>query len=118
MKAYVISRYRSEDKEQFKKQLDITKQISKMLVQYGHDVFVPHLMYPQFLDDNIPEERNKGIDSAIRWMKSCDCAFAYIGLGISDGMECEINEARYLEKTIFYFSNLSELEDILKREMK
>lgn len=115
MLVYVCSRYRADNKEQFEKQLEITKGVSRVLVRSGHDVIVPHLYYPNFLDDNNEAERIVGIESAIRLMEKCDIVVSYIGLGVSKGMEAELERARQIGKTIYHFENMNILKDILKR---
>lgn len=34
---------------------------SKYVVDAGHTPIAPHLLFPQFLNDDIPEERNRAI---------------------------------------------------------
>jgi hypothetical protein len=51
-----------------------------------------HLLYPQLLDDNIPAQREIGIQMGLRVLASCDELWIY-GERISHGMNCEIAEA-------------------------
>ena len=41
-------------------------------VAEGHVPFAPHLYFPQFLDDGIPEEREKGMTMGLSWLSHCD----------------------------------------------
>jgi len=84
---YVCSRYRADDEKQFLIQLEYTKAKAREQVLLGNNVIVPHLYYPQFLDDNNEEERKLGMDSAINLMFSCDEVLVCIKHGISDGMK-------------------------------
>lgn len=112
---YIASRYSADFKEQFEEQLKITKEISREVVLAGHEVIVPHLYYPTFLDDDNEEERLIGTQSAIRLLDVCDVLFVHIGLGISKGMDAEIGVAKEKGMIIAYFRNTTELKDILKR---
>jgi len=51
-----------------------------------------HLLYPQLLDDNIPAQREIGIQMGLRVLASCDELWL-CGERISHGMSCEIAEA-------------------------
>jgi len=55
-----------------------------------------HLLYtqPTILDDNIPEERQLGIDAGLAWRTVADKSIVYTDLGISKGMEYGIAAAK------------------------
>lgn len=48
---------------------------------------VSHLLYTQILDDAIPEERAKGIQTGHGWLEHADAMVLYTDLGVSPGME-------------------------------
>jgi hypothetical protein len=54
---------------------------------------MPHLMFPQFLDDSKADERTKGIELGVVQMKQCDEIWIF-GTGISRGMAYEIGKAK------------------------
>lgn len=60
----------------------------------GEAPFVPHLLYPQVLDDDTPEEREAGMRAGTSWLLSADALVAYVDRGISRGMQAEIDSAR------------------------
>lgn len=60
----------------------------------GEAPFVPHLLYPQVLDDDTPEERAAGMRAGTSWLLSADALVAYVDRGISRGMQAEIDSAR------------------------
>jgi len=93
MLAYICSRYRADTQEQFETQLAYTKEKAREEVMLGRDVVVPHLYYPQFLDDNDVMERELGMESAINLMKYCDLIIVCIKYGKSAGMLAEIKIA-------------------------
>jgi hypothetical protein len=41
-------------------------------IEKGNCPFAPHLLYPQMLDENIPEHRALGIRLGIEMLKRCD----------------------------------------------
>lgn len=65
--------------------------------------FIPHLLYPQFLNDDDPEERRLGIDMGIHVLKLCKEIWVF-GDRISSGMAVEIKKAKSLGIPIKYFT--------------
>ena len=55
----------------------------------------PHLMFPQFLNDNDPEQRILGITLGVEQMKVCDEIWIFGGR-ISNGMAFELEQAKEL----------------------
>ena len=60
--------------------------------EHGCAPVAVHLLYPQLLDDNIPAQREIGIQMGLRVLASCDELWI-CGERISHGMSCEIVEA-------------------------
>ena len=67
----------------------------------GESPIASHLLYtqPGVLDDNIPEERQLGIDAGLAWRGVSHGSVAYIDLGISGGMQYGLNLAATSGKT-------------------
>ncbi|CAI3254757.1 hypothetical protein CIRMBP1271_02095 [Enterococcus cecorum] len=65
---------------------------SKYVVDAGHTPIAPHLLFPQFLNDDIPEERNRAIQMNMEILKKCDQLWVF-GKIFSEGMKEEINFA-------------------------
>lgn len=61
-----------------------------------------HLLYPQMLNDSIPEEREIGTLYGLSLLAICDEIWCF-GDELSPGMEKEIKEAKRLRKRIRYF---------------
>ena len=57
-------------------------------LERGEYPFASHLLYTQdgVLDDNIPEEREKGIAAGYRWGNGADIIAFYVDYGMSNGM--------------------------------
>jgi len=64
---------------------------------------IPHLMYPQFLEEDDPEERQLGIDMGLVLLGKCHELWVF-GDHISSGMRIEIAKAKNLGIPIRYFS--------------
>jgi|TARA_R110001599_G_scaffold24106_2_gene87296 hypothetical protein len=66
-------------------------------ISRGESPFSAHLLYTQVLDDNIPEQRSRGMALARPWYEVADLCAVYIDLGITQGMEAGIAHAESLE---------------------
>ena len=70
----------------------------------------PHLLYPQFMDDNNPAERYLATHT-INYVLLGKCRELWVfGDVITEGMEYEINLAKRWQKNIRYFSG--ELKEV------
>lgn len=65
---------------------------------------IPHLMYPQFLEEDDPEERQLGIDMGLILLGKCNELWVF-GNRISSGMRSEIARAKRWNIPIRYFTN-------------
>lgn len=85
---YVASPYAGD----VEKNIEFAKKACRHVMEQGHAFFAPHLLYPHLLDDNVPEERQAGLDMGIAMLSRCDELWCYGG-HISFGMHCEMEEA-------------------------
>jgi hypothetical protein len=62
----------------------------------GEAPIASHLLYTQdgVLDDNVPVERQQGIDAGLAWRKVAEASVVYADRGISRGMEYGIEKAK------------------------
>lgn len=62
----------------------------------GEAPIASHLLYTQdgILNDNIPTERELGINAGLMWLDCADLHVFYIDYGYSDGMKYAIEYAR------------------------
>jgi hypothetical protein len=79
---------------------DVAQRLCLKVVAEGHAPFAPHLLYPGFMDDAVPEHREAGIACGLAYLESCDEVWAYVGSGISSGMRREIDHAVLLGKPV------------------
>src|SRR6266576_5221624 len=62
----------------------------------GEAPLASHLLYPGTLDDNIPEQRQLGIEAGLAWILYCDAMVLYVDRGISQGMRDAMVHAQQL----------------------
>lgn len=60
----------------------------------GEAPFASHLFYTQFLDDDVPEERELGIECGLVWGAAAQLTAVYVDLGVSRGMQLGIDRAK------------------------
>ena len=75
---------------------EIATRLCRMAVDEGQFPFAPHLLYPRFLDEHSPDERELGIKAGISYLEHCDEVWVYAAEGISSGMRLEIEAASRL----------------------
>ena len=80
------------------------RRYSRFAVEMGYIPFTPHLLYPQFLDDDNPAERSLGLLFGNVLMSKCAEVWVF-GSYISSGMSAEIERAKRKKYTIRYFSD-------------
>lgn len=76
---------------------------SRFAVDNGCIPFAPHLLFPQFLDDNNPKERQLGLFFGNALMSKCAEVWVF-GSIISAGMEAEIKRAKWKDYRLRYFT--------------
>ena len=86
---YVASPYAGDTE----KNIEYAKQACRYVLNEGNAFFCPHLLYPQILDDNNPEERRLGINIGKEFLSKCDELWVF-GEHISQGMFEEIEFAK------------------------
>ena len=71
------------------------KEYCKQALEQGVIPVAPHLLYPQFLEDGDPAERNLGLRAGLELLARCDELWV-CGPEISPGMSREIQFAQGL----------------------
>ena len=68
----------------------------KDALERGEAPLASHLLYtqPNILDDDIPTERQMGIEAGLAWRRVADATVVYTDRGISSGMEYGIATAK------------------------
>ena len=83
----------------------------------GEAPIASHLLFtqPGILKDEIPGDRELGIEAGLTWVQVADLMAVYTDHGISDGMENAMSRAR-LHKIPIEFRQLGDAADSLIRE--
>jgi hypothetical protein len=89
-KAYICSPYRGD----VEKNVENAILLCKYALNQGYLPVCPHIYFPQFLNDNVAEERELGIGVGLNLLELCDVVFTFGN--VSDGMKSEIEVAERL----------------------
>ena len=104
---YICSPY-SGDTE---RNVENARRYSRFAVDRRYLPITPHIYFTQFMDDNVPEERNTAI--FMNWVLMSKCVELWVfGETISSGMWAEIERAKRKKMKIRYFTE--ELEEVCK----
>lgn len=78
------------------KNVEYARKAVKHSLSLGEAPIASHLLYTQegILNDNIPHERQSGIDAGLAWREVAHATIVYCDLGISKGMEYGIQKAK------------------------
>lgn len=85
------------------------RRYSRFAIDKGYIPIAPHLLFPQFLNDADPKERELGLFFGNALMSKCSEVWVF-GKRISVGMEAEIKRAKWKNYCLRYFTeNLEEV---------
>ena len=89
-----------------KKNVDYARKCVRDSLLRGEAPIASHLLYTQdgILNDDIPKERQHGIDAGLAWREVSKCSVVYTDLGITKGMEYGIEKAKSSGSEIVYRS--------------
>ena len=79
------------------------RRYSRFAVDKGYIPIAPHLLYPQFLNDDDEQERELGLFFRNALMSKCAEVWVF-GSRISAGMEAEIKRAKWKDYRLRYFT--------------
>ena len=103
---FVLSGYRLHLLSVFRRcgsNVNNARRYSRFAVDKGYIPIAPHLLFPQFLDDDNPEERELGLFFGNALMSKCAEVWVF-GSRISSGMEAEIKRAKWKDYRLRYFT--------------
>ena len=96
---YICSPYRGDTETN----TENAKRYCRFALERNAIPFAPHLLYPQFMDEDNDEERSLALYMGLVMIDKCSELWIF-GDRITDGMRGEIARARMRKKTIRYFS--------------
>lgn len=85
LRVFICSRYAGD----IDHNVDMAKKLCRFAIDLGYVPFAPHLLYPQFLDDVLDEDRRAGIACGHAFMETCAEVWVFQGDGVSEGMEAD-----------------------------
>ena len=100
---YICSPYRGN----IEKNTASAQAYCRMAVERGCTPIAPHLLFPQFLDDSLEEERELGMFMGLVLLTKCKELWAF-GEYVSEGMEQEIRKAEARNLPVRRFTPLGE----------
>ena len=98
-KVYIVSRYAGDVENNVASAI----RYCRFAINKKKIPIASHLMYPQIMGDNIPEERETGLLFGLALLAMCSEVWCF-GKNVSPGMKLEISEAKRLKIPIKYFS--------------
>ena len=96
---YICSPYTGNTAEN----VEAARRYSRFAVDKGYIPIAPHLLFPQFLDDADPDERELGLFFGNAIMSKCSEVWVF-GSRISAGMQAEIRRAKWKDYRLRYFT--------------
>lgn len=97
---YICSPYAGDVAENVRR----ARKYSRFAVNQHCIPIAPHLLFPQFLDDTVPDERELGLFFGNVLMSKCAEVWVF-GETLSPGMTTEMGRAKQKNQPIRYFSN-------------
>lgn len=97
---YICSLYAGDVAENVRR----ARKYSRFAVNQHCIPIAPHLLFPQFLDDTVPDERELGLSFGNVLMSKCAEVWVF-GKTLSPGMTTEMIRAKQKNQRIRYFSD-------------
>ena len=99
-KVYVASKYAGD----IETNVQAARTYCRRVTDEGYMPIASHLLYPQFLDDSNPEERELGLLFGLALLRLCDEVWVFGE--VSPGVEKEIAEAKQLKKKLRFIKEV------------
>ena len=100
---YICSPYAGD----VSKNVEKARRYSRFAVDSGCIPIAPHLLFPQFMNDENPKERQLGLFFGMVLLSKCAEVWVF-GDRISPGMDAEIKRARWKNFRLRYFTESCE----------
>jgi len=92
-----------------------TQRYCRFAYAQGTVPFAPHLHNTQFLEEDIPEEREAGIALGLEAMKRVDEVWLF-GNELTEGMKSELRSAHQMKIPVRYFTDKYEEREVDSNE--
>lgn len=90
---YICSPYRAKTEAELDNHIDYAQEITSKAMAAGLAPITPHLYLTQVTNDEIPEQRARGLETGQALLLLCDCLLIGNRYGVSAGMQAEIKLA-------------------------
>lgn len=90
---YICSPYRAKTEAELDNHIDYAQELTRKAMAAGIAPITPHLYLTQVTNDEIPEQRARGLAAGQALLLLCDCVIIGNRYGISAGMQAEIELA-------------------------
>ena len=90
---YICSPYRAKTEAELDNHIDYALEITSNAMAAGLAPITPHLYLTQVTNDEIPEQRARGLEAGQALLLLCDCLLIGNRYGVSAGMQAEIKLA-------------------------
>ena len=80
--------------EEVRRNTIYARRCMRWALKQGYAPFLSHLLYTQVLDDDVPEERQQGIEAGLAWGKQAHVTIVCEDYGVTKGMRQGINRAK------------------------
>lgn len=84
--------------------VEYAREACRDCLRRGEAPYASHLFFTQFLNDDIPEDRDLGIQAGLEWGAAAQAVMVYADLGITDGMAIGIARHMARNTPVFYRS--------------
>jgi len=105
--AYICSPYRGDEEANAERARSYCREV----IEAGYIPLAPHLYFPQFLSDNIPKEREAGMEMAAALLPQCR-VLVVCGDNITEGMGREIRLAQELGIESYTLENIPVISSV------
>ena len=112
--AYICSPYRGQSEEEYRRNGDYARELTKLALRAGLAPITPHLYITQVTDDSVPEERQQGLEAGLALLDGCELVICGNKYGVSSGMQGELAKAEADGKRVLLVIDGDDLETIKK----
>lgn len=99
---YISSPYKGDEETRARNMAYAVELMEFALTNGEAAPIVPHLYFPQVLDDSMESDRDLAMRCSEQFLKNCDLMICGLRYGISEGMEEEIANADELDIPIVW----------------
>lgn len=92
-RAIIESPYKGNSPEERAANTEYARKCCAHAISLGFVPFASHLFFPQFLDEDKPEDRKLGIEMGYDFWEKADVVLFYMDRGMSPGMEKALAKA-------------------------